>query len=227
MIRMKLIFLKFLKITAVIFVYILLLINAFYFKDNPASVISALFGITYTILAGIGKPVCYIFGVTGSSFYGYLAFHNSLWGNLLLYIGYYIPMQVLGFFRWRKHLKTNKNEIIKTELSRHEQIKLTLITLIFTILGFILLSITKGKNPLFDAITAVFSILGMYLTVKRCIEQWIVWMVVNGLCALMWLDIALQGKKVYSTVLMWSVYFVLAVYFYIRWRKEIDGYCSK
>ena len=227
MIRMKLKILKFLKISALIFVYVLLLINAFYFKDSPASVISAFFGITYTIFAGFGRPVCYLFGVTGSSFYGYLSFHNSLWGNLILYIGYYIPMQILGFFRWKKHLKSNKNEIIKTELNTEERIKLTLVTLLFTIAAFIILFYTQDKNPLIDAVTAVFSILGMYLTVKRCIEQWIVWMVVNGFSALMWLDIALKGEKVFSTVVMWSVYFVLAIYFYIRWRKEIDGYCAK
>ena len=227
MIRMKLKILKFLKISALIFVYVLLLINAFYFKDSPASVISAFFGITYTILAGFGRPVCYLFGVTGSSFYGYLSFHNSLWGNLILYVGYYIPMQILGFFRWKKHLKSNKNEIIKTELNTEERIKLTLVTLLFTIAAFIILFYTQDKNPLIDAVTAVFSILGMYLTVKRCIEQWIVWMVVNGFSALMWLDIALKGEKVFSTVVMWSVYFVLAIYFYIKWRKEIDGYCAK
>ena len=136
-------------------------------------------------------------------------------------------MQILGFFRWQKHLKSNKNEIIKTELNTEERIKLTLVTLLFTIAAFIILFYTQDKNPLIDAITAVFSILGMYLTVKRCIEQWIVWMVVNGFSALMWLDIALKGEKVFSTVVMWSVYFVLAIYFYIKWRKEIDGYCAK
>ena len=61
----------------------------------------------------------------------------------------------------------------------------------------------------------------MYLTVKRCIEQWIVWIIINGLSFIMWLDIALKGEKVYSTVFMWGVYFILAIYFYIVWKKEV------
>ena len=76
-------------------IYLILLLNVFVFKDSPIAFISAFFGITYTILAGKGTPICYIFGVMGSSFYGYLAFHNALWGNLLLYMGYYVPMQIL------------------------------------------------------------------------------------------------------------------------------------
>ena len=61
----------------------------------------------------------------------------------------------------------------------------------------------------------------MYLTVRRAIEQWGVWIFVNGLSAIMWGLIALSGEKVYSTVIMWSVYFVLGIYFYFCWEKEL------
>lgn len=61
----------------------------------------------------------------------------------------------------------------------------------------------------------------MYLTVRRAIEQWQVWMVVNGLSAIMWAIIAFSGEKVYSTVIMWTVYFILAIYFYFEWKKKL------
>ena len=63
----------------------------------------------------------------------------------------------------------------------------------------------------------------MYLTVKRCLEQWIIWIVVNGLSFLMWFEIALNGEKVYSTVFMWGVYFILAIYFYLNWKNELNN----
>ena len=61
----------------------------------------------------------------------------------------------------------------------------------------------------------------MYLTVRRAIEQWIVWMIVNALSSIMWISIVMNGEKAYSTVIMWVTYFVLAIYFYAKWRKEI------
>ena len=61
----------------------------------------------------------------------------------------------------------------------------------------------------------------MYLTVRRAIEQWLVWVVVNGISTLMWLNLVVHGAKTYSTVIMWAVYFVLAIYFYYDWRKEL------
>ena len=86
-----------------------------------------------------------------------------------------------------------------------------------------ILTVSKDKSPIIDSITTVLSIAGMYLTVRRAIEQWWFWMIVNGLSAFMWTKIALSGEKVYSTVIMWSVYFLLAIYFYATWRREIHA----
>lgn len=202
-------------------IYLILLCNLIIFKDSPIAVTSAFFGITYTFLAGKGNPICYLFGIMGSGFYGYLSFHNALWGNLLLYMGYYIPMQVIGFFKWNSHLKTGSSEIIKTSLSKKERLILFAITLILTAFAIVVLYFTQDKKPIIDGITTVFSLAGMYLTVRRAIEQWGVWIFVNGLSAIMWGLIALSGEKVYSTVIMWSVYFVLGIYFYFCWKKEL------
>ena len=202
-------------------IYLILLCNLIIFKDSPIAVTSAFFGITYTFLAGKGNPICYLFGIMGSGFYGYLSFHNALWGNLLLYMGYYIPMQVIGFFKWNSHLKTGSSEIIKTSLSKKERLILSAITLILTAFAIVVLYFTQDKKPIIDGITTVFSLAGMYLTVRRAIEQWGVWIFVNGLSAIMWGLIALSGEKVYSTVIMWSVYFVLGIYSYFCWKKEL------
>ena len=204
-------------------IYILLFTLAFISHDSVIALISAFCGITYTILAGKGVPICYPIGATGSCFYAYLSFASNLWGNLILYVCYYIPMQILGFFQWNKNLKSDKYEIVKTVLTNKERVILFFISTLITIITIFILAHFGDKNPIIDGITTVFSILGMYLTVKRALEQWIVWMLVNGLSFLMWLDIALKGQRVYSTVFMWLVYFVLAVYFYISWNSELTA----
>ena len=204
--------------------YIVLLSVAIIAKDSFVALVSAFCGISYTILAGKGLPVCYLIGIIGSCFYTYLAYRNALWGNLVLYACYYIPMQAAGFFFWKKNLKTGKHEIVKTKLKLRESIMLIIIGILFSLVTALVLAHFGDSNPLIDSITTVFSILGMYLTVKRAIEQWVLWIVVNGLSLFMWLDIALKGEKVFSTVIMWSVYFILAIYFYVNWKKELKSY---
>lgn len=202
-------------------VIIFILTNAIILKDNPVAVISAICGILYTIIAGKGKISCYFFGLAGSGCYSWLSFQNSLWGNLCLYLFYYIPMEIIGIFKWKKHLKKDTQEIVKIKLSQGERIKLTACCLVLSSVVFGILLLLHDKNPLFDGITTVLSVAGMYLTVKRAIEQWIVWMIVNGLSFIMWLELVLHGAKTFSTLIMWGVYFILAIYFYIVWRKEV------
>ncbi len=202
-------------------VLVFILINTFVLKDNPAAITNAICGILYTIIAGKGKISCYLFGLTGSVCYIYLSFINSLWGNMLLYLLYYIPMQILGIFKWKKHLKKESNEIAKIKLNINQRFKLCIIGFLGCIISIIILQYFNDKSPIIDGITTFLSILGMYLTVKRAIEQWVVWMIVNGLSLLMWLNLVINGTKAYSTILMWGVYFILAIYFYIQWEKEL------
>lgn len=213
---------KKIEIIGLFTVLTLILINAIIVKDNPIAVISAFCGILYTIIAGKGKISCYFFGLSGSWCYVWLSFINALWGNMLLYLCYYIPMQILGIFKWKKHLKKDTKEIVKTRLSNKNRIILLFIGVLGSIITSIILHYFHDKSPIADGITTFLSVLGMYLTVRRAIEQWVIWMVVNGISALMWINLVLHGTKTYSTVIMWVVYFVLAIYFYFEWKKVLN-----
>lgn len=207
------------EIIGYIMILCLIFYNAVILNDSIIAVISAFCGITYTIIAGKGKISCYLFGLTGSGFYAFLAFSNGIYGNFLLYLLYYIPMQILGVINWSKHLDKKTNEIYKTGVKN--KLLLTLISAILCVISVILLIFCNDSHPYFDGIVTALSLVGMYLTVKRCIEQWIIWGIVNLLTTLMWVKIILSGYRAYSTVVMWAVYLFLAVYFYKEWRVRV------
>ena len=209
------------EFVGLVVVAVIIMINSVLLKDNIVAVISAFCGILYTAIAGKGKVSCYIFGLCGSGCYSWLAFQNALWGNLILYLCYYIPSQICGFFSWNRHLKKESHEIIKRELGLKEKNLLIAVCIIGSVITSIILFCLKDSNPIVDGITTFLSIAGMYLTVKRCIEQWIIWFIVNTLSFAMWLNIIIGGERVYSTLVMWAVYIILAVYFYKEWKKEL------
>ncbi len=190
-------------------------------KDSIIALISAVCGISYTILAGKGKIFCYYIGITGTICYSYLSYINGFYGNLVLYALYYLPMEVYGIFKWKQHLNEDKKEIIKTKLSNREKIVYFFCTILLSSLICIGLKFINDPHPFFDGITTVFSILGLLLTVKRCIEQWYIWFFVNLMSFIMWLFTYLSGANCLATVLMWFVYFVLSVYFLFSWQQEL------
>lgn len=200
-----------------------MIIVAIICKDTPIALISALCGTMYTYLAGKGVPSCYLFGITGSCFYSYLSYQNSVWGHLALYALYFLPMQILGYFRWNKNLQDNKKEIVKIYLPRKELYLVLIFSLLLIIISYIVLKHFNDPHPLLDSITSILCLGGMYSTVRRAIEQWFFWMVVNSLSFIMWLNVVLTGTQVYSTALMWGVYTFFAFYFYIIWYKELKN----
>ena len=86
-------------------VLLLTLIISIVIGDNKIALVSALCGMSYTILAGKGKVSCYFIGMIGTFCYSYLSFVNGFYGNLALYMLYYLPMEIIGIFKWKKHLK--------------------------------------------------------------------------------------------------------------------------
>lgn len=202
---------------------LLIILISFLIGDSKVALVSAVCGISYTILAGKGKISCYIFGLTGTMCYAYLAFQNALYGNLILYMFYYFPMQILGIFKWKKHLKRDTQEIVKTKLKPDERIIYTILAILFSIILSFVLKKTGDATPFIDAITTVFSVLGLILTVKRCIEQWYVWFVVNILSVFMWIEAYMNGSNCFATILMWATYVVLSVYFLFTWKKDLQS----
>jgi len=191
-------------------------------NDSKIALISAICGISYTILAGKGKISCYIFGLTGTMCYAYISYKNHLFGNLMLYMLYYFPMQIFGIFKWKKHLNSKTGEIIKTKLNTKERIIYFSLTILVSAVFAYILYLLNDANPVIDSITTIFSITGLIFTIKRAVEQWYLWVVVNALSAIMWTQAYIQGSNCFATILMWVTYFILAIYFLHIWNKEIN-----
>ncbi len=200
---------------------LLIIILSVLIGDSKIALVSAVCGISYSILAGKGKISCYMFGLCGTLCYAYLALKNNLFGNLALYALYYFPMQIVGIFKWKKHLKKDSQEIVKTKLTNKERIFYTLISIVCSVILYVILLFLLDQSPIMDSVTAVLSVVGLILTVKRCIEQWYVWFIVNGLSTIMWINAYLHGSNCFATILMWATYFVLSIYFLITWKREL------
>ena len=202
---------------------LLIIIISILLNDNKIALYSAIAGISYTILAGKGKISCYFIGITGTFCYCYIAYKNGFYGNLLLYSLYFFPMQIIGIFKWAKNLKKETGEIIKTHLSSKERMVYISSLCVLSIIFAYILKFSGGKTPFIDSITTIFSIFGQILTVKRCIEQWYIWLIVNILTLSMWIIAYLNGSNCFATIIMWLTYVFLALYFLYKWKKELNS----
>ena len=131
-------------------------------------------------------------------------------------------MQVLGIIKWKKHLKKDTGDVIKTRLTNKERVVYAALLSVLTVVIGYILNFIGGTTPYIYSITFVFSIFGQLLTVRRCIEQWYVWFIVNVLSLIMWIIAYQNGSNCLATIIMWATYVFLAVYFLVQWQKEIS-----
>lgn len=211
-----------LEIGFFLFSVLLVVFSSLYMKDSVLAATSAVCGIIYTILAGKGKVYCYFFGIVGTLCCAYLSYDIALYGNFILHLAYYFPMEIVGFFTWKKHLDKKTNEIIKERLSNKERILMLFLISAAILVTYILFVRIGDKSPFVDASMTVLSVAGMILTVRRSIEQWIVWTLVNFLSIIMWFGAYMDGEKIFSIFLVRILYFFLGIYFFIKWKQSVS-----
>ena len=191
-------------------------------KDAPIALIAAVTGTMYTMLAGKGKLSCYLFGVVNVLTYSYISFESKLYGEVILNLAWYFPMMFVGAFYWRKHLAENQT-IKKERLNWKERFIAFSALLIGMILFAKFVLIPMGDvQPVIDSFTTVAQVVAMALTVRRCIEQWILWCIINGVSIYMWCKAAMvSGPDV--MIVMWSLWFINSIIFLVQWAKSTNN----
>ena len=196
---------------------------SYYLGDTVFGTAAAVTGVLYSLWAGKGKLSCYFFGIFNSFAYGLIAFKATLYGEVILNWGWYFPMMFAGLFCWKKHLKKDVQEIIKRKLSWQYRLLTAAIAAVATAAVAFGLYKMGDQAPVLDAFTTVLSVIAMVLTVKRCVEQWALWTMVNIASIYMWYKVYLTGSGSIAILLMWLLALINGVIFYCLWQREMKN----
>ncbi|MCQ2914735.1 MAG: nicotinamide riboside transporter PnuC [Alphaproteobacteria bacterium] len=190
-------------------------------KDGTLKTTAALTGVIYTFMAGIGKVSCFYFGLVATTLYCVLLYSNHLYGQLLLGTCYTIPMYIVGYFSWLKNINKEEHAIYRESLTWKQRFWFSLVIAVSIYVFSVCLKNVNGSHCLLDSTMTICSIAGMILTVKRKLEQWICWGIVNSTGVVLWTIEVLAGNHVYAMVCMWSMYLFMSFYFFVKWKKAI------
>ena len=191
-----------------------------YWKDSPVSLWAALTGVWCVILTGKGKRSSFLFGTVNVVFYAMISFQARYYGEVMLNILYYLPMNFVGWFAWKKHMNEETGEVVKRRLPRNRRVWVYGPTAAAILLYGLVLKALGGNLPYVDSMSTVVSVTAQILSVKRLTEQWVLWIVVDVVTVVMWGINFAQGGETVATLAMWSVYLINAVIMYIRWNRE-------
>lgn len=186
--------------------------------DSPMALISGITGIISVVLCAKGKISTYAFACVNVGLYAIIAYQNRLFGEVMLNGFYYLPMNIVGFYMWRKQ-KDDEGTVIARRLTA-KQIILLVIGLLIAITAYWRVLVALGGNlQLIDSITTVLSIVAFLLQIGRFMEQWILWMIINVFSIMMWSLLLGTPEGSVTMIIMFSAYLINGVYGFRNWLK--------
>lgn len=128
---------------------------------------------------------------------------------------YYLLAAVWGYFAWRR--KGDGGEEIPVCHTPVRAVPLLALAAAgcFCAISFVLVRWTDSTVPFQDAFTTALSIVALYMLSRKWMEQWWVWAVVDAVSAALYVY---KGIPFYA--FLYSVYTLVAVFGYFRWRKK-------
>lgn len=196
-----------------------------------AELIGTLFGLWSVVLAAKARIFNYPVGIINELFFFVIFFQIQMYSDMILQV-YFFIVSLYGWWKW-------KNPTIIEQTLNHE-LKITLngqrsnfIMVIGIALGFVAMG-TLVKNlhillpqwfhlpaafPYYDSLVAVGSIVAMYLMARKKLESWVLWVIVDGICVVLYY---LKDIKLMS--LEYLIFLMIAAYGLWSWWQEYKGY---
>lgn len=189
-----------------------------YWEDTPLAIASSLANILCVLLVAKGKMSNYFWGLIGVVTYGIIAYQSKYYGDTMLNVGYYLPMQFIGYYLW-KNMSEKADEHLFKFMTTSQRMKM-LVIVVGCVYGYMeILRYLGGRLPWLDATSTVLSVIAMLLMAKGYAEQWVLWIFVNTVSILMWLDVFIKEGGGVATLIMWSVFLINSIFGLVNWWK--------
>lgn len=155
------------------------------YKLNWLTLVSCISGILYIVFLSDRNVLNFIVGFISSTTYIFVAFKAKLYGEVIFYLIIDLPMIIISFVMWKKHLEDDLR-VESRKLSVKQIIIISICSLAAVAVYAFILKLIGGVNVIVDAISTVVSFIATILMAQRYREQWVMWLVVYIVSIVMW-----------------------------------------
>ena len=189
-------------------------------------------GVLCVVLVAKGSIWNYLFGIVNVTLYAYISYNASLYGDAALNALYYVPMQFIGWWQWRRRgaeaieaQAEGDSMLVKARrLTTRQRILLFAGCAVLIILVAWLLQILGDPQPLKDSTTTVLSIVAQALMALAFMEQWALWIITNVVSVVMWVICVVRGEAhAMVMVIMWVFYLLNSINGFRVWYRLSAG----
>ncbi len=182
---------------------------------QKVEIAGAIVGLIYIWLEYRANMWLWVAGIIMPATYIYVYLHEGVYANVGINI-YFVGASVYGLWVWLRGVRTHSDRkpLPITRIPRRVWLPALSVGAVLTLaIAWILIRFTDSGIPWFDAFTTGYSIIGLWMLARKWADQWLVWIVVDGVYTIMFLY-----QKMYPTAAMYAVFTIVAVMGFYKWR---------
>lgn len=177
-------------------------------------------GVLCVVLVAKGSIWNYLFGIVNVTMYAWISYKAALYGDAALNAFYYVPMQFIGWWQWRKRGAAVSEaeaggrsvQVNARRFTWGQRALLVAGCLVAVIAVGFLLKRLGDPQPFKDSTTTVLSIVAQALMALAFMEQWALWIITNVVSVVMWSICVARGEAHAAVmVIMWVFYLLNSI----------------
>jgi nicotinamide mononucleotide transporter len=170
--------------------------------------------LAYLLLAARENVWCWLHACVSSVLYVWIFWNARLYMESVLNV-YYVVMALWGWWSWR--FGGQRHEGLRIRMLRWWQhVALISITLCLALInGWLMQRYTQAALPFVDALVTWGAVVTTVLVVRKVLENWIYWVVIDGVSMLLYID-----RGLYLTALLFAAYLVLVLLGLCTWWRQ-------
>ena len=178
-------------------------------------IITTILGLIYIWLEYRAHIALWVVGIIMPALDIVLYWQHGLYGDAGMAC-YYVLAALYGLFVW-KFKKTRKKKeplpIIRMPRSKYLPVVVTFLAT-WGITYYILVTWTNSTVPVLDSFTNAMSFVGLWALARKYLEQWLFWIVVDIVCAVLYVH-----KDIPFKAGLYALYVIIAIAGYFKWKQ--------
>lgn len=159
-------------------------------------------------------PAGWPLAIASAALYAVVFWHGRLYGQAALQ-ALFIGVSLWGWWQWLRGTEAAGGPLRVGWLKPRQRVAATAATLAaWPLLALALGAFSDSAAPVLDALTTVGSVAGQLLLARKRIENWPVWLAVNLLSVVLFVQAGL-----WATAALYAVFAALAAWGWVHWSR--------
>ncbi|MCC5944838.1 MAG: nicotinamide mononucleotide transporter [Bernardetiaceae bacterium] len=187
-----------------------------YVVANKLETFAAATGLVCVWLNTRANAWGWFFGILSVTPYIYVFYESGFYGEMLLH-GLYLILNIFGWYNWLRGGRAGTELPISRIPYKELSVVLSIAALGTVVSAYIFSQYEDASFPYLDGFAMSFSLAGQWMLMRKQIENWIIWIVVDVLYVFMFFQ-----KGLYVTCGLYVIFLALCIKGLYEWNKSMQ-----